>query len=232
MRLEQPYGKRFADTEKKLEPKCKYFIACEGRKTEYQYFKGLIEARDELHILPLIEIVPIKHCSNTNSHPLNIISETKVEMDTCNTFFPEFDHICIIVDRDHLSFFENQYDEAVKQCENNKFRLIVSNPCIELWLLFHYSDLSKYDLKKILENKKIGNRTQTEVYLKDDYLEGSYSKKRILFHQKYKNHVITAISHSKKYPTEPKKLKSSVGTNLGMLIEEMIEPAYVMVDDV
>ncbi|WP_443739016.1 hypothetical protein [Treponema sp.] len=43
MRVSQPYGKRYEAESFSEEPKRRYFIACEGKKTEYQYFKGLIE---------------------------------------------------------------------------------------------------------------------------------------------------------------------------------------------
>lgn len=75
MRVSQPYGKRYEAESFSEEPKRRYFIACEGKKTEYQYFKGLIEYRNEIGIHPLIEIIPLKHEKNTGSNPLNIYKE-------------------------------------------------------------------------------------------------------------------------------------------------------------
>ena len=54
MRVSQPYGKRYAEDEFSQEPKIRYFIACEGEKTEYRYFKGIIEFRTEIGINPLV----------------------------------------------------------------------------------------------------------------------------------------------------------------------------------
>lgn len=45
--MEQPYGKRYEDLAHSQEPKKKVFIACEGEKTEYTYFRGVMEHRTE-----------------------------------------------------------------------------------------------------------------------------------------------------------------------------------------
>ena len=59
MRINQPYGVRYEYEEFSEEPKKRYFIACEGKKTEYKYFKGIMDNRVEIKINPLIEIIPI-----------------------------------------------------------------------------------------------------------------------------------------------------------------------------
>lgn len=223
MRIDQPYGKRFDEEFANAEPRHKYFIACEGKKTEYRYFKGLIEAREELMINPFIEVIPIRHSLGTNSHPLTIIDEAKDVIDSCDTFFSDLDVVCIIVDRDSKSFSLAQYDEADSMCRQYDFKLIITNPCIELWLLLHYSDLSGYCLQELLENKKTGERTKTEILLKDDFLHGSYNKARIKFERDFKPYVRVAIENSKKYAISVDELKTKIGTNIGSLIEEMID---------
>ena len=72
MRINQPYGVRYEYEEFSEEPKKRYFIACEGKKTEYKYFKGIMDNRVEIKINPLIEIIPINHDPNTGSNPLHI----------------------------------------------------------------------------------------------------------------------------------------------------------------
>ena len=39
MRINQPYGVRYEYEEFSEEPKKRYFIACEGKKTEYKFLK-------------------------------------------------------------------------------------------------------------------------------------------------------------------------------------------------
>lgn len=222
MRLEQPYGKRFNEILANTEPKHKYFIACEGKKTEYKYFRGLIEARDELGISPLIEVLPIRHSTGTNSHPLTIINEAKDVIEQCDSYFPDLDSVCIIVDRDRNSFTSAQFDEAISLCRRNDFKFIVSNPCIEIWLLFHYSDLATYDIQELLDNKKTGERTKTEITLKNDFLQGSYNKSRLHFERDFLPYVRNAVENSKKHVLTVDALKTKLGTNLGLLVEDII----------
>ena len=223
MRLDQPYGKRFEDILGNVEPKHTYFIACEGKKTEYRYFEGLLKAREELGIKSLIEVLPIRHGPGTNSHPLTIITEAKAAMDRCDVYFPEFDTVCIIVDRDAKSFTDTQYLQAEALCKQNDFRFIVSNPCIEIWFLFHYTNLKGYSLEELVENRKVGERTSTEIVLKDDFLQGSYHIARIQFERNFKPYVHMAIENSKLYATSTEALRMKLGTNLGLLIEEILE---------
>ena len=222
MRINQPYGQRHEIEAESLIPKRKYFIACEGKRTEYKYFKGMMEARNELLINPLVEIIPINHTPDTNPNPLQIISQAETAIENEGSFRSE-DQICIIVDRDKNSFTSRQYNKAMNLCKSKVYRLFVTNPCFELWLLLHYSDLSEYSIPEILENKKIGQRTQVEIYLKDDYLDGSYNKTRIRFNDNYKKRVHAAITNAGLHATTLEDLKSSVGTNVGLLINEMME---------
>lgn len=224
MRLDQPYGKRFDDDLADTEPRRKYYIACEGKKTEYQYFKGLLEAREELGISPLVEVLPINHSPGTSSHPLHIIQETKQVIDDCETYFPEVDTVCIIVDRDAKSFTPSQYDEAISVCKANAYTFVVSNPCIEIWLLFHYSNLQTYPQQEILENKKIGTRTYVERKLKDDFLNGSYNKARIQFARDFLPHVQKALENSAQYAQTIEELKTKIGSKVGLLVKELLKP--------
>jgi hypothetical protein len=218
--FDQPYGKRYAEDSFLEEPKKRYFIACEGEKTEYHYFKGVMEFRDEIGIHPLIEIIPVKHEKNTGSNPLTIYKEAEEAVKKLSNFFPG-DQLCIIADRDQHSFTEAQYKQLVDANEKKEIRFCITNPCIEFWLLLHLCDASEYDKAVLLENKKNKKRTQTELYLMDK-LGGGYSKRNLHFSLNYKDTVRTAIRNSKKYVTDCRALEHEIGTNLGLLIEEML----------
>ena len=47
------------------------------------------------------------------------------------TYDPEFDHLCLIVDRDRRSFKDEQYNEVLTMCVDNRIDLYISNPCFE-----------------------------------------------------------------------------------------------------
>jgi hypothetical protein len=220
VRVDQPYGKRYEEESFSQEPKRRYFIACEGEKTEYHYFYGIAEYRDEIGIHPLIEIIPVRHDKNTGSNPVNIYKEATDVIKTRSNFLPG-DKICIIADRDKHSFTEKQYQELLNKNENKEIIFCVSNPSFEFWLLLHLCDAKEFDENCLLENKKTGDRTQVELYLMGK-LDGGYNKRNIHFRSCYKDSIKTAIENSKLYATDCKQLKNKVGTNLGLLIEEML----------
>ena len=221
------YGQRSdLDKDGKLEPKVRFFIACEGRRTEYQYFKGIDRNKSDIGINYLVEIIPIDHDSKkSENHPLQVYAEAKKAINEYDNYFPNNgDQLCLIVDRDKHSFSDSQYDELLKYEHEGEFALYVSNPCFEFWLLLHFSDCKHLDQNKLNENAKSDNkRTLTENLLRD-YLGGSYNKSRLKykFDKYFKDNVKTAINNAKKYATTTNQLKYSVGTNVGKLIETML----------
>ena len=67
----------------------------------------------------------------------------KITIDLSN-FKPVFDdcdvadEYCIIVDRDERSFTEEQVEAVIASCDDEHFRLVITNPCFEFWLLLHF----------------------------------------------------------------------------------------------
>ncbi len=173
------YGQRLvSDNEGKLEPKVRFFIACEGRRTEYQYFKEIDRNRSDIGINYLVEIIPINHDSiKSENHPLQLYAEAKNVINESDNYFPDNgDQLCLIVDRDKHSFSDSQYDELLEHEREGELKLYVSNPCFEFWLLLHFSDCKHLDQNMLIENAKGDNkRTLTENLLRD-YLDGSYNK--------------------------------------------------------
>lgn len=220
MRVSQPYGERYKEQEFSQEPKIRYFIACEGEKTEYRYFQGIIDFRTEIGINPLIEIIPIKHEKNTSSNPLNIYNDAKVAIKTAPNYLSG-DKLCIIADRDKDSFTEEQYAALLNAEKKDEIKFCISNPCFEFWLLLHYSDCSEFDSALLFDNKKEGNRTYVEKCLMSK-LGGSYSKINLRFESTYKDRIKIAIDNSLKYQTSADLLQTEIGTNIGLLIQEMI----------
>ncbi len=220
MRIDHPYGQRYPQAEFSTEPKRRYFIACEGEKTEYQYFNGVIRFRTEIGIDPLIEIIPLRHDKTTSSNPLRLYNEAKEALNNADNFL-QGDLFCLVVDRDPESFTEEQYDKLLQEEANKAMIFCVSNPCFEFWLLLHLTDCSEYDTNKLLENKKNDKkRTCIEECLKEKL--GGYNKKRIHFGGIYKDKIKDAISRSKRFATTSSALKTSLGSSVGVLIEQMM----------
>jgi len=69
------------------------------------------------------------------------------------TFDKELDSVCIIIDR-NVNNLKDRYSEFYTTCNEKGYRLFVSNPDFELWLLLHSNSIFSYDRKELLDNAK------------------------------------------------------------------------------
>jgi hypothetical protein len=103
-------------------------IACEGAKTEPNYFRGLCAAYG-------LSSANVK-ISPRGNDPLSIVKFAISEMETDKDLNRAF---CVF-DRDG----HKTYDAAIRKISSHRFgkerRLVAidSNPCFELWMLLHY----------------------------------------------------------------------------------------------
>ncbi len=138
-------------------------------------------------------------------------------------FNPNIDKVCLVVDRDKRSVTDKQYELLVNKCFNNKYELYVSNPCFEFWLLLHFNEIFDLEREKLIDNPKIeiDNDTInfTEYQLKK--ILPNFEKNNICFSQVRKN-IFTAIENEIKFTQDIMGLQSSLGSNVGLLIKELI----------
>lgn len=140
------------------------------------------------------------------------------------TYDSDYDKLCLITDRDKQSFKENQYDYVLATCEQKGYCFYVTNPCFEFWILLHYNEIFSFDRKDLLENKK------ETVKAKKRYLEkvlsslmNGYNKDDLNF-GKLVDKVHTAINNEKQFCEDLVGLKSLLGSNVGVLLSEMMQP--------
>lgn len=139
------------------------------------------------------------------------------------TYAEGFDKICLIVDRDRDSFVaapeNNQYDYVVNKCSEKKFGLYVTNPCFEFWLLLHFDEVFELDQDKLLKNPQVtAKRRYAEQELRricPEYGKSSYRA------EEFVRHIDKAIENEKAFCEDVVMLENKVGSNLGILIEEM-----------
>lgn len=150
-------------------------------------------------------------------------------IDALNIKYDEYrDKICIIIDRDPCSFKEDQYDEVVELCESNNFKLYISNPRFEFWLLLHFSfnEICELDREKLLnrvKHKKCG-KCYDEEKLNDlckRYTSKGYNKTNYRVDYMLSN-VENAIENEKEFCENIEQLKTKLGCNIGLLINELI----------
>lgn len=157
---------------------------------------------------------------------INVVSDISgIIKDSGLTYEEGFDQICLIIDRDKDSFLatpeNNQYQYVVDKCKEKGFRLCITNPCFEFWLLLHFDEVFELDMDKLLENPKV---TSKRRYAEQE-LRRIYPKYKKNFYQAEKlvSDIDKAIQNEKEFCEDITGLENSVGSNIGKLIEKMRE---------
>ncbi|MBF0516026.1 MAG: RloB domain-containing protein [Nitrospirae bacterium] len=150
-------------------------IVSEGGKTEPYYFDQL---RKYLGIKKEQVFIPNKY---GGSDPKTLVDKAEEEFKIqLNKYQPGYDRVFVIFDRDTHSTFDaakNKINVLNKQ-HKDKFKVIISVPCFELWLVLHFKYSSKPyqtiptaksacdcvidDLKKDIKNYEKGNQDTFE----------------------------------------------------------------------
>lgn len=118
------------------------YIFCEGAKREPQYFEFFREMD------PRINIEVYRLSSNEDNSPRGLLSIAKecILPDPDNPpkyDFQENDEVWIVLDTDpdKSSSREKQIQEVKAECHNlPRWNTVESNPCFEVWLLYHVND--------------------------------------------------------------------------------------------
>lgn len=135
-------------------------------------------------------------------------------------YLPEHDYVCLIIDRDSGSFKREQYERLIDKCKNKNYRLFVSTPTFEFWLLLHNDEVFLHDQKELLENKRQGQKRYLEQALTQAY--SGYRKERIHF-ERFLPDIRKAIQNEKCFCEDVNHLIDMLGTNVGVLINEMMQ---------
>lgn len=139
------------------------------------------------------------------------------------TYDENVDKICFIFDRDRDSFVahsgKNQYEDVLNICRKRKFGFYLTNPCFEFWLLLHCDDISDLDEDMLLDNPKVrAKRRYTEQKLREKmpkYRKSVYDTNWFI------ERINIAIKNEKNYCKNEEELEHSVGSRVGILIQEL-----------
>lgn len=206
-----------------LNPKSKYYIIPEGEKTEIQYFLGVRDNATQININSLIEVIPIENDEDElgQSHPLRKINNFNEDIENNKFLYDkEIDKVCFVVDRDPQNFSEEQYDEFLSKCEEYNYKVFISNPTFELFLLMHDDKIFELDKKEMLENRKVST---TKRFLEIKLSEFFGCNKKNLNFEKFKPNIRKAIDNEKNFEENLNNLKNNLGSNVGTLFDEMID---------
>lgn len=243
LRAPKPYG---ITTQQNLKFKRNYFIISEGA-TEETYFHGVNSYKRELDIDNLIhiEVVAKADGESGKSHPLQLLNaalynlgrmddkgnelEEKDWKINCKwDFDPEEDQLWLIFDKDYRKL-DTHSGEIFEKCEKHGIHIGISNPNFELWLLLHFENIQQYDTELLLKNpKNLRKEFFPESSASKKYLEillskisGGYKKGDCLKFERFLLGVNLAIQQEKLFCEDEKQLFLELGSNIGVLIEEM-----------
>lgn len=206
-----------------LNPKSKYYIIPEGEKTEIQYFLGIRDNAREININSLIEVIPIENDDEElgQSHPIRKINNFNEDIENNKFLYDkEIDKVCFVIDRDPQNFSEEQFDNFLRMSKDYNYKVYVSNPTFELFLLMHDDKIFGIDKTAMLENRRVSNSKRfLEVKLSEIF---GCNKKNINF-EKFKVNIKKAINNEKRFEENLINLKYNIGSNVGTLLDEMIE---------
>lgn len=136
-------------------------------------------------------------------------------------YAPDIDKICLVVDRDPMSFTSSQFDYVKNTCATNNVQFYISNPGFELWLLMHSSNFAtmKDDLAaKFSTMPPPEFLDHIESLLKQEF--DGYNKSKLKT-QPFMQAIDTAIANEKTFTENVDALKNNIGSNVGLLIQEM-----------
>ncbi len=105
-------------------PKPLFLIACEGSRTERDYFEDLNKKHGRPVVLDFVK---------TGADPKTLVEHAAKARKMRRDEFPE---VWVIYDCDD----HKRLLDAGQQARDNKLRVAFSNPCFELWALLHFQD--------------------------------------------------------------------------------------------
>lgn len=168
-----------------------FAIACEGAVTEPRYFQPFDNEIDRIKV----DIIEGDLHKSSPKHVFDkaVMYETDYQIsDESN------DTLWLVIDVDRWT--REQIDEIQGYCKDKKnWSLIISNPCFEIWLLYHYfEDLSNIDYSTSQSTKKEINKLKDSTHLHFDYL--------VLMEEAIKNAQKNDLTPDHYYPN-PKETK-------------------------
>lgn len=133
--------REFARAKSGRQPKRRFIIYCEGRKTEPGYFNEFNRARGALidvEVVPAGVPLTVAEAAVARAKREGLAKgSSKRRRDS----FAAADQVWAVFDRDEHPNFE----AAIELCSRHGVSVGRSNPCFEIWLILHVEDFNRPD---------------------------------------------------------------------------------------
>jgi len=212
----------YAEEEK--EPQRVIIISCEGRNTEPEYFEAIKDILSE-NISALLEVKVVPKFDN-KSNPQDIVRNLESFIDAEYDYQSDHDEMWVVWDREKVESRKQKILEILPECNKKNYRIALTNPAFEFWLLLHIVDISTYEQDVLYENDWCSaskNRRFIDKELSSN-LVGGYNKKKDKFNRKIvtKENILRAITQEKLFENNLEEIIDSLGSNVGCLIEKIL----------
>jgi hypothetical protein len=132
-------------------------IACEGRKTERNYFRAIFNNLIQNRNISKTSLVLARHKS---THSEGVLEDLLKELNKD----ADFEHQWIVIDRDEHESFSDTLDKA----KSIGIEVAYSNPSFELWFLLHFDDYRtathRHHLPDLLKKYIPYRKNSTTIY--------------------------------------------------------------------
>lgn len=214
-----------------------YVVATEGDKTEYQYFREFIHQYEEHFRKSNVCLIALDRPEEEAGHSSPQFVENMLEVFLQNNKHLDLqdgdDELWLIIDTDDYWHRKSAIEKLAQKCADKPlYHLGLSNPCFELWLILHYTELSDPITKYLPDSPEDCN---LQEYLEAEGFKGRCGLcKQLLprihqnqhepFYQKLIEYIPRAIPRAK--PLGECTLESShypqrVCTNIYKLVEKL-----------
>ncbi|WP_218125918.1 RloB family protein [Sinosporangium album] len=123
--------------------KSRILIVAEGEKTEPQYFKGLAR----LLRATGVDVYKLD-VERIGRDPLRVVERASFLYRKAHPG-ERYDHVWCVVDVDRHQLLE----AALREANRLSISMAISNPCFDLWILWHYADHRSYVDQEALRRK-------------------------------------------------------------------------------
>ncbi|VXD15653.1 putative Abortive phage resistance protein [Planktothrix serta PCC 8927] len=174
-----------------------YVIATEGDKTEYFYFQELIKQYSIRLNGKNIHLEYVDRDKSGDSAPGSVREKLRQFYNSLVDQYniQEYDEFWMIIDTDDYNNRKKQIQESINLCEiNQNFKMGLSNPCFELWLILHFVD-ADHQFEKGNNPKK--GKTHKKQEVKQLTIRESIEKKGIKGRPKLCKNVLDDIHPDK-----------------------------------
>ena len=199
----------------------RYLIVCEGEKTEPNYFIGIKKLiNDKFGNKIVVEDIKVDRIviDGTGRNTEDLVRYA-IERRKCADI--PYGHVWCVFDKD--SFSDEQFNDAIQNCENNGLKAAWTNEAIELWFLLHFEYLNTNIGRKQYNNK-------LDEYFKSNSINGGKYEKNIKniyeILDQYSD-ISNAIKYAKKlekgWVKESSYAKMNPATTVYKLVEDLFE---------